>query len=98
MSKIIDVMKRVWQRLGEVDVNDDIDIANLASPEGTALGESMSRINGIETAFNKATSSSTSPKGGKGNSVVERAEVDTEKAMQKAEQKSTQRESGEKQR
>lgn len=40
----------------------------------------------------------TSPKGGKGNSVVERAEVDTEKAMQKAEQKSTQRESGEKQR
>lgn len=96
MSKIINAIKNTWRRLGEIDVADEISINNLAVPEGNDLRASMARINGIETAF-KTTNSSTTPKGGKGNSIVEKAEINEERAMKSAEGKVTQRENEEKQ-
>lgn len=61
-----------------------IDIEKSGDPEMQELRESLGRVDTLERNFYV---SSSSPKGGKSSGVVEKAEVDTAKAMRQAEQK-----------
>lgn len=61
-----------------------IDIEKSEDPKMQELKESLSRVDTLERNFYV---SSSSPKGGKSSGVVEKAEVDTAKAMRQAERK-----------
>lgn len=68
------------------DLQPEIDIENSKDPNMTELRESLTRnVTAIEAKF-IASNRNSSPKGGK-DGLVEKAEVDTAKAMKEASQK-----------
>lgn len=97
MSKVISKVMSFWNRLGEPDVEEEIDIQT--SPMRDELRQelmsSLRRTDVMEQGLKNSSSNNASANGGKGNSIVPRVETDSKAAMKKAEQKASQREAAE---
>ncbi|MCI9087403.1 MAG: hypothetical protein HFJ32_02450 [Clostridia bacterium] len=71
----------------DVDCPDEeVDIEKSEDPKMQELKESLSRVDTLERSFYVSNSA---PKGGKSKGIVERAEVDTAKAVEAAEKRET---------
>ena len=67
---------------------EEVDIEKSEDPKMKELKESLSRVDTLERSFYVSNSA---PKGGKSKGIVEKAEIDTAKAMEAAEKKETTR-------
>ena len=67
---------------------EEVDIERSEDPKMKELKDSLNRVDALERNFYV---SSSAPKGGKSGGIVEKAEIDTAKAMEAAEKKETTR-------
>ncbi len=87
-NNLLNFLKKVFIDVDYPD-GEEIDIGRSEDPEMKDLRESLDRVGDLERSFYVSNSS---PKGGKSNSIVEKAEVNTTKAMEAAEKKEVRKE------
>ncbi len=83
--KVKERISHFWNETLGIDCPEEINILDSQRPEDQDLKESLARVDDLEKKY-KASSTGSS-KGGKGQVIVEKIEVDSTKATKQAEQK-----------